>query len=409
MFRVLYLSYDGLTDPLGQSQIIPYLLKLSVENSIYIISFEKKSRFKQAGESVRKVLERHHIRWYPLIYTKHPPIVSTIFDIARMYAVSKKLCRQERINLIHARSYIASLVALRLKKRFAIGFLFDMRGFWVDERVEGSLWSLKNPIYRMIYTFFKKKEVEFFSFSDTIVTLTQASIPHIQKKQKISVPIEVIPCCVDTDIFSRNRFSSEQIHLLRQSFHCEQSDCVLSYAGSLGTWYSFEHALRLFLLGKQHNVFQRLLVITTHPARIIHQMCVKFNVDFTDIIVQYATREQMPLYLAASDVHCFFIHPTFSKVASSPTRFAEAMAMNLPVITNAGIGDITEHIQAYQAGYVVQDFSDASLLMAIKQVPQLLQHRDQCRQLASDLYDLNDGVARYKKIYQDIKQKYQAT
>ncbi len=27
--KVLYLSYDGMTDPLGQSQVIPYLVGLS--------------------------------------------------------------------------------------------------------------------------------------------------------------------------------------------------------------------------------------------------------------------------------------------------------------------------------------------------------------------------------------------
>ena len=43
MKRVLYISYDGLTDPLGQSQILPYLQHLAKESYQFtILSFEKK-------------------------------------------------------------------------------------------------------------------------------------------------------------------------------------------------------------------------------------------------------------------------------------------------------------------------------------------------------------------------------
>ena len=44
MKSVLYLSYDGMTDPLGQSQVIPYLSHISENFKITIISFEKKKK-----------------------------------------------------------------------------------------------------------------------------------------------------------------------------------------------------------------------------------------------------------------------------------------------------------------------------------------------------------------------------
>jgi hypothetical protein len=44
--KALYLSYDGLTDPLGQAQILPYLLGLEQQGmGFVIISFEKKEAF----------------------------------------------------------------------------------------------------------------------------------------------------------------------------------------------------------------------------------------------------------------------------------------------------------------------------------------------------------------------------
>ena len=47
MTKILYLSYDGMTDPLGQSQVLPYLTNLDNDREIHIISCEKASAFKK--------------------------------------------------------------------------------------------------------------------------------------------------------------------------------------------------------------------------------------------------------------------------------------------------------------------------------------------------------------------------
>ena len=40
--KILYISYDGMTDQLGQSQVIPYLIGLSGKgHQIHILSAEK--------------------------------------------------------------------------------------------------------------------------------------------------------------------------------------------------------------------------------------------------------------------------------------------------------------------------------------------------------------------------------
>ena len=79
--NVLYLSYDGLTDPLGQSQIIPYLLGLQ-ENGfkITVIAFEKPDNFEKNRSRVEQALGQK-IRWIPLTYHKKPPVISTVFDL----------------------------------------------------------------------------------------------------------------------------------------------------------------------------------------------------------------------------------------------------------------------------------------------------------------------------------------
>ena len=169
--QVLYLSYDGMTDPLGQSQVLPYIIGLTKKGyRFHLISFEKPDRYSQNREVISKICIENDIDWHPLMYTKWPPLLSTIWDVLKMKKLSKNLHKKHRISMIHCRSYISALVALSLKKTQSVPFLFDMRGFWADERVDGKIWSLSNPIYKMVYNFFKKKELEFFVNSDHIVS-----------------------------------------------------------------------------------------------------------------------------------------------------------------------------------------------------------------------------------------------
>ena len=91
--KTLYLSYDGMTDPLGQSQVLPYLIGLSSKkgNEFTLISFEKRERYFSQKEFIDKICIDHNIKWVPLFYTKRPPVLSTLFDVYKMKHTAKKL------------------------------------------------------------------------------------------------------------------------------------------------------------------------------------------------------------------------------------------------------------------------------------------------------------------------------
>ena len=138
-----------MTDPLGQSQVLPYIINLNKENyNFHLISFEKPDRFKKNKSLTKKICLDNNIKWHPLKFTKNPPFLSTISNLFRMKKLAKKLNNKHNFSLIHCRSYISSLVGLNFKRLYGIPFLFDMRGFWADERVDGGLWNLKNPFYK---------------------------------------------------------------------------------------------------------------------------------------------------------------------------------------------------------------------------------------------------------------------
>ena len=72
--RVLYISYDGVMEPLGRSQVLQYLKRLAKQHSITLISYEKKADWSQEGRRTALVEEMSAagIKWYPLRYHKRP-------------------------------------------------------------------------------------------------------------------------------------------------------------------------------------------------------------------------------------------------------------------------------------------------------------------------------------------------
>ncbi|HAC23522.1 MAG TPA: hypothetical protein DCE81_01260, partial [Cytophagales bacterium] len=136
MAKVLYLTYDGMTDPLGQAQIWPYLSRLRDRgHSITIVSFEK-----QVGEerlaAQRAQLQSAGISWKSFPYHKQPAIFSTLWDLWRMRQVASRILREEKFDIVHARSYLPAIVGFVLRRVYKIKLVFDARGFWIDERIE---------------------------------------------------------------------------------------------------------------------------------------------------------------------------------------------------------------------------------------------------------------------------------
>src|SRR6478752_2315361 len=152
--KVLFIFYDGMTDPLGQSQVIPYLQGLSKHGyQIFLLSCEKKEVVEQNTPAVKKMLEGYNIQWVPLNYTKKPPVFSTLKDVIKLRRKAKQLHKEHGIDMVHTRPGVPALVGLWMKKKLGVKFLNDIREFYADSRVEGGMWNLKNPLYKIVYKY----------------------------------------------------------------------------------------------------------------------------------------------------------------------------------------------------------------------------------------------------------------
>jgi len=403
--KALYISYDGMTDPLGQSQVLPYLEKLSERSvEIFILSFEKPEKYAAQKEIIDKIVSRAGITWVPLRYTKTPPVLSTVLDLKKMKREAMRLHRKHHFDIVHCRSYIAALAGLEMKRRCGTKFLFDMRGFYADERVDGGLWNISNPLYRMIYNYFKKKEKDFLENADYTITLTYAAREIIQGWKNIKgqpVPAEVIPCCVDLELFDAKKVSEEMLTEIRRECGLTGREFVLSYIGSLGTWYKVKEMLQFFkrfLSVKPEAVF---LFVTHDDHESVLRFAAQMDISQEKLRFKKAARNEMPGCILASNVSLFFIQPVFSKKASSPTKQGEIMAMEIPIVCNAGVGDTDFVIQKYRAGWVVNDFSEEEYDKVIREMSHPL-NKQEIRAGAKEFYSLAEGVKRYSQVYSKL-------
>ena len=396
-----------MTDQLGQSQVIPYLAGLSEKGySITIISCEKKDAFEKSKQKIQALLDHHKISWEPLSYTKSPPVLSTLYDIQKIKSKAIKLFNETKFDIVHCRSYITGMIGLSLKKKYQCKFIFDMRGFWADERVDGKIWNLDNPVYNIIYKYFKQKEKELLLNADYIISLTH-NAKQVMNSWKLnnrdSLPIEVIPCCADMSLFSPAKVETSAKEFAGKKLHISKENFVLSYLGALGTWYMLDEMLDFFsvlLKEKQNSVF---LFITPEDKNQIIKKAAEKNIPAEKLFFIKANRDEVPTLLSLSDASIFFIKPVFSKRASSPTKHGEIMSMGIPVICNSMIGDTDQIVEESGSGIVIKNFNDECYLEAINKMESFKNFDSQkSRTAAQKYFSLEKGIESYEKVYKTI-------
>jgi glycosyltransferase involved in cell wall biosynthesis len=404
VIRALYLSYDGMTDPLGQAQVIPYLRGLARAGrySIDIVSCEKPALMLARGGAIRRQLEDAGIGWHHLPYTRRPAVGSTVFDLLRMRTLAADLQRARRYDLVHARSYPASLVALSLKRRFGSAFLFDMRGFWPDEKLDDGSWSLDHPVYRQVYRYFKRAEARFIAEADAIVVLSRAARTVVERHPALhaDTPLRVIPCSVD---FSEFAIQEADRDISRQALGVRPQDYVLAYLGSVAAPYPVADMFAFFAALKEQRSDSRFLFITHSPADPILAAAREQNIASDDIIVRSGERAEVPSLLAAADAALLLRRVNASSVGCFPTKLGEYMAAGLPVVARAGISDVDEMVRDTAGGVLLQDLTVETCRHAVvKLLAFTPADREALRAKARGVCDLAGATSLYGALYDGI-------
>ncbi len=400
--RVLYISYDGVLEPLGESQVVAYLERLTNCADITLLSFEKPEDLSDRPRMnvMRERLARVGITWTPRRYHKRPAVLSTVRDIAAGCLVARGWAREQGggVGIVHARGYVPAVVALYARRTHGSRFLFDMRGFWVDEKVEAGRW----PAGGLLYRAGKWCERRFFANADAIVSLTAAGVREFPSLGRVrdGAPIAVIPTCADLD-----RFAPGDADPARRRALGLDDAFVAGCVGTLSNWYLREQTLAYLAALSRRLPRMKALIVTREDHDRLRADAGRAGLPADRLVLARAGFDEMPAMIRLMDVGVFFIRACFSKRASAATKLAEFLGCGVPVVINDRIGDSGDLVRQAGAGIVLDEAEPTRYEAAIDALLQLLADDttpSRCREAALQTFSLAGGVASYAALYEQL-------
>jgi len=399
--RALYVSHTGMTEPLGHSQVLPYVEGLARAGfRMEIVAFEPQQATEDEIRAVEERLSGSGIGYYWSRRSSSHAFTVKMAEAARALTrlVTRGLSGRPRI--LHARSYLPSAVA-HVAAAVSPGtrLLFDVRGLLGEEYVDAGHWSAESYRYKLL----KRFERRLFARADGVVVLTERHRRHLRDETRLldpETPIEVIPTCVDVLRFSA---TAEARARWRRELGAEDR-FVLVYAGTLGAWYREEEMVSLYAALRRRR--PSCFALYTHsPTDRFDAALAAARVPREEVVVRRVAPGDMPAALSAADAAVSFITPCFSKLGSSPTKTAEYLAMGLPTVLNRGIGDGNQLIDEVPAvidagGLGPEEIERAAELLSAADVDGL---RESARRAAVERFSIDDvGIPRYRRLYERL-------
>ena len=384
MKKILFLTFDGLLEPLGYSQIISYLKNLSSNYNITVFSVEKKEDLKNFEhlQKIKEVLFNNNIQWKFFRYNKSS--LYKYFILVHLFANILYIVIKKKIDIIHSRSYVMGLISYFLSFLIKFSHIFDIRGFWIEERIEWEIWK-KNSLK---YIFFKFIEPKIFFNSQAIVTLTNdAKKELINKKYK---NIYVIPTSVKLNFLNKNKLISRRIKF--------------THLGAIGTRYNFEFCLEIIKnIKKEKNIF--LSIINKGEHKTIDNLLKKYNFKNTDFEIKYIKPYEVNSYIYSSDFGIFFPKKGFYLKAYFPTKLGEFLSCGIPVITSKINDHVDNIIRENKIGVIIDDLDKIDLKKFNSEFSSMVNDKkvnERCISVANRYFDINKASLIYSKIYQNI-------
>ena len=394
MSNTLYLTRNGLLEPLGQSQVFAYLRGLSNHYKVTLISYEKSEDFKDAARMARARAdcEAYGFRWLPQRFHRKPPIIAPALSMLRMAWLAWREVRNGRAALIHARSYIPAAVAMAVHRLTGTPFIFDMRALWPEELITAGRLRRGSFLHRAIVWI----ERSCLAHAAAVVSLTHAAEEHLRQiypQELKNQRIVVIPTCADLERFT-------------PALAPTPGPVVHSCIGTvLSGWFRTDWLASWITVASARDPAAKFEILTRDDAEQVRKALDPESNLADRIRIGPRTPEDMPDAIRGHDLSIMFFTDGLSKLGSSPTRMAEVLGCGLPVVANAGVGDIASIIREWRVGILVEGPAPDQIGSALEALDALMKDPAlpaRCRKAAEEVFSLSAGTAAYCLIYQEI-------
>lgn len=392
--QIIYISYDGLTDPLGQSQVLSYFKRISIPGyKKSLISFEKKKN-QHLLDEIKLECNNHYINWIPLKYSKKPFVLGTLWDILKLYLILINEFKINRNTIIHCRSYIPGGVILILSYFLNYQFIFDMRGWYIDENLERN--SPLGKVVKRFLPLLRKIEKKIISRSNHVVVLTNSMKRVLLDHYKIDKnKISVIPTCVDEQLFN---YSETDRKNLRRKNEIPENASVLIYSGTIGGYYNIDSILEIFNRFPKQSYF---IILTKSDLKEIKDKAKEKKLDMR-ILYFSCELSEVPSYLSAADYGLILYEQTFSSNGRSPTKLAEYLCCGLKILSIGNVGDINNYVVQNITGATFNELNAYEFDNAISSCLKLNTSKLKLRQFGIRNFAISQGVEKYESVYSKL-------
>lgn len=394
MTPTLYLTRNGLLEPLGQSQVVAYLRGLSRDYRITLISYEKDEDRADAArmEAMEAECDRLGIRWLPQRFRPRPRVIAPALSMLRMIWLVRREVRGQGARLIHARSYIPAAVALIVSRMTGVPFIFDMRALWPEELITAGRLRRGSVLQRAIVA----AERACLRRAGAVVSLTHAAVDYLYRVYPADMAaqtVAVIPTCADLDRF----VPADQ----------PPSHRVIGCLGTvLSGWFRLDW-LASFLSVAAARDPNAIFELTTRddPARVRAALDPDGRLGERLRIAPSASEDVHRALQQQTASVMFYAGGQISELGRSPTRMAEILGCGLPVVANEGVGDVARIIRDHRVGILAQSLEPQAMASAWADLLTLLEDPDlasRCRKAAQEVFSLQAGTAAYARLYHQL-------
>lgn len=254
------------------------------------------------------------------------------------------LCRLLHPSALLARGALATWMALYARGKGAVGKVcFDARGAyaaeWEEYRIidDDALIAQVRPV-----------EEEAVTGADMRLAVSHGLVQHWSERYGYAgTAYVVVPCTLGRS----HLVETTDPEARRKALGFGPEDVVLAYAGSTAGWQSFHLLSGLLRHALMEQPALKVLFLSP-PDQGIDMLAQTFP---GRVVRAWVPAAEVPQVLHGCDAALLVREDSITNRVASPTKFAEYLACDLPVVISEHIGDYSALVREHKLGVVLRE------------------------------------------------------
>lgn len=398
---ILYVTFDGVLQHLGYSQVVRPLLGLGAKGHGYVLLTYERAKDMAQEERVfalRNELRKGGVEWEPLVWQEGGSGQAAVRNLTLGTAKAMQLAATRKVQLVHARGYHGAAVAYALRRSLGIPYVFDARGYWIDERLEDGRWFTR-PVAHAVA---RRAERGMYEGAQAIVTLTDLHREDLRtgaRGVRFGGPVLTIPTCADFNEF-RLGTMEERDQVRREFFGETNVGPVLGIVGSANSNYQLDATVRLGRHLLEANPAARLLVFSAQTEEY-EGLLRRGGIAAGKYRVVSVAHGAMPCAIHALDWGALLLKESPAKRASMPTKLAEFLAAGVRPVHFGCNGEVGAWVAKTGSGVTLDSLEEASLQAVARRIAEdkgSAELMQPAREIGEEHFSLKRGVERYDAL-----------